>query len=89
MNFLSRAALFAVGSLLLAACTVEEKGPTPSAPGTPGAAAPQAPAPVPDAAPDLPAIQSQAEADAKAAATISKENADLELEKLKKELGGG
>ncbi len=87
MKFVSRTTLFAVGSLLLAACTVEEKGPPPAAPGTPGAAAPQAPAP--DAAPELPAIHSQAEADAKAAATISKENADLELEKLKKELGGG
>jgi len=80
--------LLLVSSLLgAAACTVQEPvRPQPAAP----AAQPAAQAPAPAAAAiEIPKLISQDEADAKAAQAIDKANADLELEKLKKELSGG
>ena len=74
-----------LAALFLAACTVEQK-PAPRPPAAPAPVAAPAPAAKPDA---FPPIKSQQEADAKAAQAISKENADAELEKLKKELAGG
>jgi uncharacterized lipoprotein YajG len=80
---MKRIATCLCGLLLSTACSTREEAPQSTPAPTPPAAQP--------AAPDVeaPAIPSQAELDAKAAAAISKENADAELEKLKKELGGG
>ncbi|HUR28503.1 MAG TPA: hypothetical protein VM509_09975 [Planctomycetota bacterium] len=76
-------------TLLLLACAACSSGkdsadPKDVDPVPPAAAGQPAPPPA-----DLPPLISQDEADAKAAEAIQKENADAELEKLKKELGGG
>ena len=68
----------ALALLLAAACTAQESTP-PEAGSTAGTAAEAA---------DVPAIPSQAEADAAAAQAINQANADAELEKLKNEIGG-
>jgi len=72
-------------ALLASACNGTEQAASKATP-PPAPVATDAPAP---AASELPALMTQDEADAKAAAAIQKENADAELEKLKKELGGG
>lgn len=91
MRFLDRSLVALLVTLLVAlsvsACSGEEKQPAGAPPAAPNPPGVQAPAEEPGV--DVPALPSQEEADAKAAATIGKENADLELEKIKKELGGG
>lgn len=68
----------ALGLTLAAACTAQEST-SPAASSTSGTTAEAA---------DVPAIPSQAEADAAAAKQINEANADAELEKLKNEIGG-
>ena len=76
-----------LGALSLAACSGQETKPAQEAPPAAPIAAPiAAPGPKPE---PIPAPMSQADAAAKAKAAISKENADAELEKIKKELAGG
>ena len=70
----------------LLGCSSEEPTKPPQKMSPPVPVATSTPAPKAAA---LPALISQDEADAKAAAAIKKENADAELEKLKKELNGG
>jgi hypothetical protein len=71
----------ALGALCLMSCTSRDKdyNSTDNAVGTTPASAQL----------DVPDIDSQDEADASAAKSISKDNADAEFEKLKKELSGG
>ncbi len=71
-------------ALALLACTAKQpEAPKAAPPSVPVAA----PAPAPEA--EMPALMTSEEAAAKAAKAISKQNADAELEKLKKELAGG
>lgn len=79
--------LIALGITLVAACSSQEStAPTPSGSSTSGAAQPTGAASDVDAAADVP---TQDEADAAAAQSIDKQNADAEFEKLKNEIGGG
>ncbi len=71
-------------ALALLACTSKQ----PEAPKTAPPSVPVA-APAPEAEAELPALMTSEEAASKAARTISKQNADAELEKLKQELAGG
>jgi hypothetical protein len=83
---MSSKVLCAISLAFVAACTVEEPAHKSEAPAqAPVAVHPPAAAPAAAPAP----LMSQDEADAKAAKAITKENADAELEKLKKELSGG
>ena len=73
-----------LGALALLSCTAKQPDVQKSAP---------APAPVTAPAPvveePMPPVMTSEEAAAKAAKSISEQNADAELEKLKKELAGG
>ena len=76
---------FIAAALLLAACTSKQpKSTTPAPQSNPIPANAENEQPI-----DTPPVMSQDEADAQAAKAIQKENADAELEKLKKELAGG
>lgn len=75
--------IFAFAVLGLVACGAQS---TQSVKGPPAPTQTHAPEP---AGEPFPSVRSQDEANANAAAAISKENADAELEKLKKELAGG
>lgn len=67
-----------LGALALLSCTAKQPDVQKSAP---------APAPVVEE--PMPPVMTSEEAAAKAAKSISEQNADAELEKLKKELAGG
>ena len=73
-----------LAALVLAACASEHSSKPLRAPPLPAAAQPPPAQPI-----EMPALMSQDEADAQANQSINQVNADAELEKLKKELGGG
>ncbi|MCK6449108.1 MAG: hypothetical protein L6Q99_22155 [Planctomycetes bacterium] len=79
--------LIALGITLVAACSSQEgTASTPSGTSGSNAAQPEGAGSDVDAAADVP---TQDEADAAAAQSIDKQNADAEFEKLKNEIGGG
>lgn len=95
---MNRTILCTFGALALSACAVQEPEPLKQAPaatpteqpaGSPAALAPIQAELTPLAEESFAPLSTQEEAAAKAAATISKENADAELAKLKEELAGG